>query len=196
MKLRLTERPDAILREVVQLCPAANEALRRSATIPGQLLPYQAAALYMLACRTRGYILDIGTFKGYSASILAQTGRPVITLNPAWREAVAAASNLAPWRNVAVLGVPSWDYLAQCQGSRFGLVFVDGDHKRALRDAAWFDRLSVGGLILFHDVETAGVAKAVDALGVKLGRAPDVAITDTDGVSMAGYCRRRGELWQ
>jgi len=194
--LRLSGSPDAILHRVTQRCPAANGALKRSAGIPGQLRPYQAAALFMLAGRARGYALDIGTFKGYSASLLAQAGWTVVSLNPAWREAVEAIDYLAPFPRVTVIMAVSWDFLGWYRGPRFGLVFVDGDHKQARRDVVWFDRLPAGGLILFHDAETAGVAAALGELGARLGRGPDVTITDDGGASMAGYYRQKGEAWQ
>jgi predicted O-methyltransferase YrrM len=195
----LTGRPDDLLRQIVQRCPAAGTALECSRNIPAHLLSYQAAALYELACWREGPVLDIGTFKGYSASLLAQAqpSQPVVTLNPCEAEAAEAMGYLAPWRNVTVLIAASWDVLDWYSGPDLSLVFVDGDHKQAARDVPWFDRLRVGGLLLFHDytpAQSPHVVEAVDGLATRLGRPPDVLIVDMDGVGMAGFCRREGEI--
>lgn len=191
MRLHLEGQPDAIIDEVLQRCPMARDAMERSRRIPAQLLPYQAAAIFMLACGRGGPMLDIGTFKGYSASLLAQASpaSQVVTLNPSQAEAFEAMDNLASWSKVTVVVTTSCDFMRRYPLSCFGLVFVDGDHKRAERDLPWFDRLLPGGLLLFHDAENACVARAIEVLGASVGRGPDVLIADDSGVSMAGFYR-------
>jgi hypothetical protein len=47
-----------------------------------------------------------------------------------------------------------------------------------------------GGLMLFHDYtpnNSPHVVAAVNELGIKLGREPDVSIIDKDNVGMAGF---------
>ena len=108
--------------------------------------------------------------------------------------------------DVAVMQTTSMKHL-KLDRTEWDMIHVDGDHQRAWEDVAWFNRLKAGGLILFHDytakvnTEIAGrkahvqVVAAVDALGKRLGRLPDVLVVDSDGIGMAGYYRGEGERW-
>ncbi|MFO7743382.1 MAG: class I SAM-dependent methyltransferase [Anaerolineae bacterium] len=194
---------EALLLTTLQRCPAAAKALRRAKGIPGQLLPYQAAALYSLVCSydTPGaQILEIGTAAGYSAAVMAQAASraQIVTVNAAGHQIPTAVENFLPWPNVQVCFAVSWELLATYDGPEIDVVFVDGDHRRALRDVPWFNRLTVGGLLLFHDYTRAGslpVVEAVQALAARLERQPDVVIEDAQGVGMAGFYRRMDETW-
>jgi predicted O-methyltransferase YrrM len=197
-KVHLTGTPDDIMREVLRRCPQAEAALVRSGHIKGQMRAYQAAALYWLARRydrEGARILEVGTFVGYSASVMAQAApkATIKTLNPALHEVLEAKANLEPLRNVEVLPHKSWEYLLVYDGPAFDLIFVDGDHKRARRDMPLWNWIGVGGLMLFHDYTLAGspnVVEAVNELGAKLRRMPDVLLLDDQGVGMAGFYRQ------
>lgn len=189
----------AYLLEQVLTVEVAN-ALGKSASIKGQLLDYQAAALFQLTKKYNGRpILEIGTFVGYSTSILAQAcpNSTIITLNNAQNEIRDARRNLGKYSNVTVLCETSWDYL-KTGPSDWGLIFVDGDHVRVGNDLPWWNKLSNDGLMLFHDysVNEVFVKLAIDTMAVKFNREPDVSVVDTDGIGMAGFYKRKNDIWQ
>jgi len=187
-------KPAEILQMILTLCPRAKLALARSEHIPAQLLPYQAALLYWLAeeyNQDGAHIVEIGTFQGYSISIIAQAApRAHITmLNPSATEIACARENLAAYRNITLIPMASWDYYVAAP-QHIEMVFVDGDHKRVARDLVWWNRLTHGGLIAFHDYSPKvcpPVIGAVDRLLVHTKKAgPDVRVIDSDGVGLAG----------
>jgi len=194
-KLDIRNVPAAeILEMMLTLAPGAAKALERVKHIKNKLLPYQAAALYVLAQQydlDGARIMEIGTLQGYSASVMAQAARRahITTLNPNKDELEVAKRNLAPCRNVTTLAMASWDYYPAAPVN-VEMVFVDGDHKRARRDLPWWNLIAFGGLMLFHDyspVKVPPVYVAVNSLCAQLKKgAPDVVIIDSDGVGMAG----------
>jgi len=174
-----------------------KEALEASRSISKQILTYQAAAIYSLfqPFNIKGNkILEIGTRAGYSASVIAQAC-PLATIETmdSSAEAVALArKNLKPYTNVTVSHKVSWEVFPNMDMQGYAAIFVDGDHKHALRDAPWYNRLAKGGLILFHDYTPHGSMPVVDTLydmSITLGRPIDVEILDMDGVGMAGFYR-------
>lgn len=173
--------------------PEAALALENSAHIRGQLELHQAAALYVLAGKHNGgHILEIGTLAGYSASLMAQAApeAKIVTLNPAENEIPVATANLARYQNIQIVMAKSWDYLTDYKGPKLDLIFVDGDHKRVGKDMPWWDWLAGGGLMLFHDYSPKAcppVYEAVNQLGERLGRGPDVLIMDEEKVGLAGF---------
>ena len=196
--MKLTGTPNYLIEKILTL--ESGKALAQSANIKGQLLGYQAAALFELTKNYNGQpILEIGTFVGYSTSILAQAcpDSTIITLNNAKNEIRDARRNLSNYLNVTVLCETSWDYL-KTASSDWGFIFVDGDHVRVGNDLPWWNKLAIGGLMLFHDfsVNEIYVNLAVDTMSAKFDRKPDVSIVDTDGIGMAGFYRREGEIWQ
>ena len=204
--MKLNGTADAIIEAVAQTCPEAREALLYSALLHHSraVAPYQAAALFALArrCNFEGArVLEIGTARGYSASILAQACplASIVTLNPEAHEAAEARRNLAAYPNVDVVEMKSWDYEVASAGN-FDFVFVDGDHKHVRRDFPWWDRLNVGGTIIFHDYSPAGtyracvpVFEALNEFAAMLGRDFDVQVVDNGGVGMAGFTKRAGD---
>lgn len=179
-------------------------AVQASKGILGAMRDYQLAALYRLAEQyDGGRILEIGTLQGRSARILAAAApsAQIVTLTPDMYGAKIARKNVRDL-NVEVVVTRSVDYLAQ-DCALWDMVFVDGDHYRVAEDVPWFNKLAVGGLIVFHDYTAPSerhsrkayppVVAAVDGLGERLGRAPDVLLVDSLAVGMAGFYRRQGE---
>jgi predicted O-methyltransferase YrrM len=188
MKIKGT--PKEILDTI--LTPETHGALSRSACISGQLREYQAAALFELTKKYDGQnILEIGTFVGYSASLMTQAApnSSIITLNSAGHEIPYAKKNLKDYPNINILCKVSWEYLKEYNGPELGMIFVDGDHKRVALDLAWWDKLQVGGLMLFHDYapHEIYVRAAVSCLRENLGREPDVLVLDNKDEGLAGY---------
>jgi len=186
--------PSELLQMMHTLAPTAPAAMARSAPIRAQLLPYQAAALYYLAQQydlDALRIVEIGTLFGYSTSIISQAARRarITTLNPNAGEVAIARRNLAGCHNVTCIEMASWDYYPAAPVN-VEMVFVDGDHKRAVRDLPWWNVLAFGGLMLFHDYSAATcgpVVAAVNRLCEQLKKAaPDVVIIDANGIGMAG----------
>ena len=133
----LQDTANNLKKELDQRFPTANAALRKSQHIYKELLPYQAVALYGLAQRfnvTGAQILEIGTLVGYSASIMAQAAPKanIETLNYKIYEMALARAALLSYRNVKLLEVVSWDYLAIYQGPELDFIFVDGNHNLVL----------------------------------------------------------------
>lgn len=198
MQRLLGEFPE--LKEMLRL---AAEMAKGSAK--QRVYEYQAAALYWLLQpynRECASILEIGTYYGYTAAVMALAAprAMITTLNPCAWEYDAARINLAKLANVRPLCVHSWDYLKGFSAAELDFVFVDGDHKRIEEDLAWWKWLLVGGMMLFHDYSPNGsgrpcppVFRALNRWAEKLGRAPDVMIIDEDRVGMVGWIKREGE---
>lgn len=209
LSMRMTGRRVDLLQRLTTRWPAAGTPLNRSRHIKGQLLPYQAAALFILAQaynRKDARILEIGTGQGYSASIIAQAcpkAAEIITLNPCEAEAEKAEANLVGHKNVKVTHKASWDYWDTDNANAgdsvrrgWSLIFVDGDHKHVGRDMPWWNRCGPGSLMLFHDYTEKGsppVVECVDRLGLLLRRSPAVLLLDDEGVGMAGFYVRAGD---
>ena len=193
--------PAGWMKVITARCPAARTAVERAARIRGQLLPYQATALFELVHSYAGrgaHILEIGTAAGYSAAVMAQAApdAQIVTLNAAAHEIQAAIKNLRPYPNATVRLGRSWEILPKYEGPALDVIFVDGDHRRAALDVPWFNWAAVGGLMLFHDFTRSGsmpVVIAVRGMAIALGREPDVLIEDSNGIGMAGFYRREAE---
>lgn len=198
--------PDAIITAIETEHPEVREALARvRSAVPErkrQIAPYQGAALYALAKpynRVGASILEIGTFIGYSAAIMAEAApyARIVTLNPNQDEADEARRNLRPYRNVTVRGQLSWDYLLSQIGPCWDMTFVDGDHKRIARDMPYWNHLLIDGLFLHHDYSPADSARPcppvydeLNRFSELLGRAMDVQVIDDAKIGLAGWYRR------
>lgn len=203
--LYLTGMPEEIMAGLVKQYPGATEAIqvaRKAVRHTGQeVYPYQAAVLYALAHGCTGNILEIGTFLGYSAMVLAEAApkAKITTLDPVEREWEEAVRNLESYHNVDVLQIKSWDYLRTCKDT-FDLIFVDGDHNAVVLDLPWHDRLTKTGTILFHDYAPAGsgrpalvVYATLNLVQAAAGVKPSVLVVDNDGVGMIGFVHARGK---
>jgi len=175
-----------------------------------QLLPWQMAALYALTWgllheRRELRVLEIGGGAGGSAYMMARAASAAritsLNINPREADAARAFLRRAGCANVTVEVCASWDYLASSIGS-YDLIFVDGDHNQIARDLAWFDRLTIGGLMVCHDYSPAGSAHpspmvyaALNDMEHRLRRSLDVRLMDETQTGMAGFYRREGETW-
>jgi predicted O-methyltransferase YrrM len=139
------------------------QAISRVDSIPGWMQPEDAEKLQELAHETRGPILEIGTYHGKSAVLMARavkdagTDALIYTLDVD-KAAIRAASTQAEAQHVA-------DVIVFLRGTlnafaraypriRPSLTFIDGDHSRAgvESDLAVLKGLvPSGGVLLFHD---------------------------------------------
>jgi predicted O-methyltransferase YrrM len=123
--------------------------------------PEEAAALARLASAA-GDVLEIGSAFGYSAIVMALAGARVAAVDPhtwipdslAGMERNLAAYGVAD--QVAILAETSLSVMSTFaeEGTRFGLVFIDGDHSYpAVRSdvTAALKILRPGGVLACHD---------------------------------------------
>jgi hypothetical protein len=169
---------------------AQRTAVESVEGVPGWLLEEDRQKLYELASAAEGPILEIGTFRGKSAIVMATALRdtggkgPIVTLDVD-REGLEAARDEALRRGLA-------DWIAFARGTvealfrlRPGfapsLVFLDGDHSRrgVARDLRALEpRVPRGALLLFHDFN--------DARNDDPGE-PDYGVTEAVGRSWVAH---------
>lgn len=203
----LSGRPVDITADITRRFPRAFDILRTASPLVThgrqEVEPYQAMALAMLAAdynKPNANILEIGTYYGYTAAVMA-TAAPlahITTLNTHPGEVTVARKALASLANVKVECAASWDYLKEYTGPALDMIFVDGDHKRVALDLPWFDWLRVGGLMVFHDYTPLGaprhcppVYNALNAAVERIGRGFDVIIIDDRKIGMAGWYKQK-----
>ena len=206
MKLEVTGlSEEKMLLQGINKQAGVAAALTAAKHIRSGLLDYQKAWLYVVTSWHNlpdANILEIGTLVGHSAAMIAQAAPKarILTLNPVIDEARIARRNLARYNNVRVLDVRSWDYHKTITDP-YDLIFVDGDHRHIERDLPWFNRLKVGGLMLFQDYSPADASHACPPVYEALNRMAeklhgfDVLIIDDGKTGMAGICRKEGESW-
>lgn len=168
------------------------QPIDRVATIPGWMRPEDADKLYELAATTRGPILEIGTYHGRSAVLMALARADagidghIYTIDVE-RASIAAAQTQARAHGVAETIVfirgTSAAFVAAYPTLRPSLTFVDGDHARAGVEAdlaALAPIVPERGVLLFHDFN--------DPLNDDPGRA-DIAVRPAvDGSWVAREC--------
>jgi len=195
---RLSGTTSELIESIVQLSPDAARAYEAVVQIPCKMLRYQAMALFFLARQYNSegaHILDIGTFKGFSAAILALAApkAQVLTLNPCEVEVEEARKWLKDFSNIEMQTVASWDLLETYAGPKLDLIWIDGDHKNVARDILWWRQLVSGGLMAFHDYSDlqspspSHVYFVLNAHRETCGREFDMLIVDEKGVGMAGW---------
>ena len=133
------------------------------ADIPGWLRPEDALKLYELAYFARGPILEIGTYRGKSGTLMAMAvrdaaGASVVVTVDVDPEAGRAAARYAAERGVADRLLPfrgsAEAFFAVNPTFAPALVFVDGDHSHrgASTDLHTLEaHVPAGGLVLLHD---------------------------------------------
>ena len=136
----------------------------------------EAMILYNTAKLFRGQsALEIGCWLGWSAAHIAAAGVKLDVIDPIIAETNfrtiiethLGAGDLLP--NVALYGSysPSMVDILGKQGSRWGLIFIDGDHEGMAPslDAIACDRYALdNAAILFHDLASPDVAKGLEVL--------------------------------
>ena len=206
--MNLLGSPAEISARIRERYPEAKEAVSHARaltaghSIKGSVYDYQAEALYFL-CREYDQpganILEIGTYYGFTAAVMAQATpqATIVTLNPLEWEVEAALPALESFANVQVVQITSQDLLANYIGPDFDLIFVDGDHKRIREDLLWWCHLKVGGTILFHDYTPFGspkhcppVVRGLNEFTAYLGRYADHTIIDNQQSGMLAWVKR------
>jgi predicted O-methyltransferase YrrM len=151
----------------MQLGEGQREAVAAARELPGWLLDDDALKLYELAYRSEGPILEIGTYRGKSAILMASALRdagkegPVVSLDVDL-DSLRAARSLAAEREVAdriaLARGTAETFFRRTRGFRPAFAFLDGDHSRrgVARDLrAIQGAVPTGGLILLHDYRDA-----------------------------------------
>lgn len=176
------------------------------AEIPGLLRPEDELKLYELAYFAPGPILEIGTYRGRSTTIMARAAQAgsgaalfSVDVDPAALRAGAAAVSAhgVAGRTVLVRGSAS-AMLRRFAGLRPSLTFVDGDHslEGVRRDLAAIEpAVPRGGLVLFHDYhDPRNDDPAIAHIGVKQGVEESWVSRDCEFAGVFGCCglfRRR-----
>jgi len=194
--MKLKANPEKIIDRCSVLYPEVPQVLKRVNAVwhnERSIAPYQAAALYALARpynKATARILEIGTARGFSASVLAEACplAQIVTLNPQAHEVEDARVNLKPYGNVTIVTALSWVYLQNYIGTGFDLIFVDGDHAHIHADMPWWEHLRPGGLMLFHDYSPEGsprscepVFQACNQFAVELAQEVNISPLDRTG---------------
>ncbi len=173
-----------------------------------EVAKWEAHVLCCIArrCNSPGALfLEIGTSNGYSAALIALSApdAKLITLEPEQFAFPYAKEHLSSLPNVRVVNERSWDFLDIYKGPQLDFVFVDGTHKQVMRDFPWWNRLKIGGLILFHDYNPERailrpcphVWAAVNLLSGYMHPPEIMARNPGSRVAMAGFRRQAGEVW-
>jgi hypothetical protein len=141
------------------------QAISRVESIPGWMRPEDADKLYELASTTPGPILEIGTFHGKSAVLMAlalqeagsDTGVYTVEVDlDSIRAAQSEASAHGVGGRIVFVRGTSEAFAHAYPWLRPTMTFVDGDHRRAgvEADLAILQRIvPAGGVLLFHDFD-------------------------------------------
>ncbi|MDD5059297.1 MAG: class I SAM-dependent methyltransferase [Sideroxydans sp.] len=198
----LTGSAQDMYESLRELYPEAPEPL-----MPGaQMRAYQMLALYGLVRQFNSAgmaILEIGTGHGNSAYMLSKAAPEARIVSLSLNKHEAWPAQHALWRaqcgNVQVRVMRSDRYRRASPDVLWDMIYVDGDHKHILVDMPWWNRVRPGGLMVFHDYSKQACPPVFQALNdwrQRLGREFDVLVVDSEGIGMAGWYRREGELWQ
>lgn len=204
-KMNFEGSANKLQQELGDLCPE----IPQFPTVKRKMLDYQLMALYILAQKYNwlgSRILEIGTGHGASGYMLAKAAPLAqivsLTISPAESAVAKELWRKGGCNNITGIVEASWDYLARTDGRvMVDMVFVDGDHNNIARDLPWFNRLSIGGLLLCHDYSgersrtpSPIVYAELNLLSVRLHREFEVMIVDDGGVGMVGFFRQEGEM--
>jgi predicted O-methyltransferase YrrM len=185
-----------------------------AAGIEGWLSEAQGRTLMRLAAavRGRGAIVEIGSWKGRSTVWLAAGAKLAsqrvyaVDRHTGSREDPSATTLHEFLDNISRAGVADrieplvMSSAEACEIVRGGveLLFIDGDHSFAgvQRDAdMWLPRVVEGGVVLFHDVATAGYEGPRRIFRRRVCWSPEYAeIRRIGSMMMARRVRRRGVL--
>jgi predicted O-methyltransferase YrrM len=170
------------------------------ADIPGLLRPEDEEKLYELAASAEGPILEIGTYRGRSTTIMAlgaQAGAGAllvsVDVDPAAQRAAAAALRVhGADRHVVLVRGSAVAALRRFPGLTPSLTFLDGDHSAVGvgRDLAALEpAMPCGSLVLFHDfTDPRNEDPAVPEIAVKQGIRSSWVQTQCEFVGEYGAC--------
>ena len=141
--------------------------------VPGWLEEYEAAALQELA-RDKD-VLEIGSYCGRSTLALAETARLVFALDWHLGDADVGSrdtvqdflTNIAPVRHKVCLLMGRVEDVGPKLAGPFGMVFIDGSHRReqVVHDTKLALRVC-DGVIVWHDVGVKGIKMALEELAI------------------------------
>jgi hypothetical protein len=157
-----------------------GEVWEKANKIEGWLTYDEASLLYRTARANKGPIVEIGAYKGRSTTVLAETGRPVTTIDPCNGYGVGINRPFQSPDGTGFEGAemklqevlkryPNVNHLrmtatAACPGRDVSFLFIDGDHEdgQPYRDLKhWLPGLRRGATVAFHDYP-ADVSQDVD----------------------------------
>ncbi len=173
-------------------CPTGRNGISACIDIGvnGYLQRGDALKLYELAYFCAGDILEIGTFNGLSASIMAQALSDAGSAGVIVTDDISAESSELARHNLEKLGraarvqfnvedAPRFMNRLCAQGRKFDFVFIDHWHGyEATFDAAQLAKqlLNPGGFLLFHDYNDQSNAEPEHVYGVVQGVADAILI--------------------
>lgn len=169
--------------------------------IPGWLRPEDALKLYELAFYATGPILEIGTSRGKSGTLMAMATRDAgaativvsVDIDPvAGTAAVAAATAKGVGDRLLAFRGSAAAFFAVNPTFAPSLTFVDGDHSRqgVRRDLRTLEpHVPVGGLVLLHDyLDPRNEDPAEPAYGVVAAVAASWLPAQADFAGVFGAC--------
>ena len=168
--------------------------------VPGLLRPEDELKLYELAYFATGPILEIGTYRGRSTTIMARAARAgagaslfsVDVDRVALRRGAEALARHEVAERVVFVRGSVGALLREFEGLRPSLTFVDGDHslEGVRRDLAAIEpAVPDGGLLLFHDFhDERNADPAVPEIGVQAGVEGSWVTRDCDFAGVFGCC--------
>lgn len=125
----------------------------------GYLQEVEAKRLYKLAGEVpeNGSIVNIGIEFGKSMVCLTDGAKPSVSVTGIDISLARYAGPKYPNRNFYLVEGRSHDVLQTFVGD-IDLLFIDGDHSRqgVTLDLGWIDRLTVNGVVAFHDCSDYG----------------------------------------
>jgi len=163
--------------ESVQIQNAFLIAWSKAQKVPGRYLERQAQKLFEFALKIpKGTsIVEVGSYRGRSLTLLAQSKNPIISVDPLNPKQVKDAANAArsleriskQYKNVEWFRVPRVKYLHK--GSLIGLLHIDGDHRypSPMDDFLHFEEhMAPNSFVVFHDFNERhqGVRRAIKEL--------------------------------
>ena len=156
-----------------------QEVWARVDGVDGWLTAEEAAALYGAAMQTPqdGLIVEVGSYKGRSLTVLAETGRRVLAVDPL-ELGVSIAKTAITEETVAALqavvdAYPNVEWIRKRSGEvnpphDIDLLYIDASHRypHPLEDFRAFQKyLKPEALVAWHDYgRDFGVTKSVDEL--------------------------------
>ena len=115
-------------------------------------------------------ILEIGTFLGYSASLMSEVcpESQIVTLEKNKANFDDARKNLQDCKNVAIVNCDALDFLNDNQNLTFDFIFLDGPKGQYIK--YWpilKEMLCVGGIILADDILFYGLVSSSEKIDHK-----------------------------